>query len=79
MNNSTLTDPAFSLFRNYVKHNQAAIFDQKFFYKNWKVNQNLNDQDKLKNFKFDYLFLLEHAIRDDDSAKDKLRKINALV
>ena len=29
--------------------------------------------------KYDYVFLFEYAIRNDDSAKDKLIKINALT
>ena len=33
----------------------------------------------LLKFKVDYVFLLQHAIRNDDSAKDKLTKINALT
>ena len=42
-NHPIITDPAFSLFRDYVKHNQAAIFEQKYFYANWKQNEKLND------------------------------------
>ena len=35
--------------------------------------------DLLEKFKIDYVFLLQNAIRNDDSSKDKLRKINALT
>ena len=35
MNHPTLTHPAFSKFKNYVKHNQSSIFDSVFFYPNW--------------------------------------------
>ena len=35
MNHPTLTDPSYSRFRNFVKHNQASIFDSIFFYPNW--------------------------------------------
>ena len=35
MNHPTLTDPAYSKFRDYVKHNILAIFDDVFFYPNW--------------------------------------------
>ena len=31
MNHPTLTDPAYSIFKDFIKHNQAAIFDQIFF------------------------------------------------
>ncbi len=41
----TLADPAFSIFKEFVKLNQASIFDQKFFYVNWKEQENLNDWD----------------------------------
>ena len=34
---------------------------------------------ELVKFKRDYVFILEHAIRNDDSAKDRLTKINALA
>ena len=34
---------------------------------------------ELAKFKRDYVFVLEHAIRNDDSAKDKLSKIYALA
>ena len=33
----------------------------------------------LARFKLDYVFLFEHAIRNDDLAKVKLAKINALA
>ena len=34
---------------------------------------------ELAKLKKDYVFVLEHAIRNDDSAKDRLAKINALA
>ena len=36
MDHPTLTDKAFSKFRDYVKLNQNAIFDKIFFDSNWK-------------------------------------------
>ena len=61
MNHPTLTDPAFSRFRNYVKHNYASIFDSVYFYANWKKCLDLDEVGYailLEKFKVDYVFLL---------------------
>ena len=35
MNHPTLTDPAYSKFKNYVKQNHGSIFDSYYYYANW--------------------------------------------
>ena len=61
-------------------HNRTALFDSVIYDSNWK--QQLDGDSKkfiasLVSFKNDAEFLFENAIRNDDSAKDKLAKINA--
>ncbi len=75
MNQSILADPAYSIFRENLRLYKLAYFDSKFMLPNWKELIQLDEwayEAELIKLKNDFRFLLNNAIRNDDSSKEKV-------